>query len=53
MANQLLDQFDLTTKKEEVTVPKNTGNSLLDQFNSGVEVTTLLLLKNQKKKQDT
>jgi len=34
MANQLLDQFDLTTKKEEVTVPKNTGNSLLDQFNN-------------------
>ena len=31
MANQLLDQFDLTTK-EEITVPKNTGNSLLDQF---------------------
>jgi len=34
MANQLLDQFDLTTRKEEVTVPKNTGNSLLDQFNN-------------------
>ena len=33
MANQLLDQFDLTTK-EEITVPKNTGNSLLDQFNN-------------------
>ena len=34
MANQLLDQFDLNTKKEEVTVSQNTGNSLLDQFNN-------------------
>jgi hypothetical protein len=36
MANQLLDQFDLKKDTEEITIPakRNTGNSLLDQFNN-------------------
>lgn len=53
MANQLLDQFDLKKDTEEITIPakRNTGNSLLDQFNNdGGNYTSTT--KTPEKKQD-